>query len=69
MMCTNWNSTLSQSILHKVSTTAIVVHVGVAGDLASSMCHVGRVDGWELGDSVMGEAEWVWSTAVVCSSR
>jgi hypothetical protein len=48
---------------------AIAVHKGVAVNVASSTCHVGGVGGWELGDSVMGEAEWVWSTAVVCSSR
>ena len=56
---------VSLTVLH----IAIVVHMGVAGDVASSMCHVGGVDGQGLGDSVTGETEWVWSTAVVCNSR
>ena len=48
---------------------AIVVHKGVAVNVASSKCHVVGAGGWGLGDSVTGEAEWVWSIAAVCSSR
>ena len=43
--------------------------MGVAVSVASSMCHVRGVGGRTLGDIVMGEAEWVWSVAVVCRSR
>ena len=52
-----------------MSILAIVVHKGVAVNVASSKCHVGGAGGRGLGDSVMGEAEWVWSTAAVCSSH
>lgn len=46
-----------------------VVHIGVAVNVASSMYHVDGVDECEVGDIVMGEAVWVWSAAVACSSH
>ena len=62
MVCTNWKT-------EYMSILAIVVHKDVAVNVASSKCHVGGAGGRGLDDSVTGEAEWVWSTAAVCSSH